>query len=268
MAVSAAVSAAVDVLWERAGPGWHRDELKTYARHLSGRIHKYALPHVTRLQSLRAQCLAGRRDLFDYMGARGEDHALYAPDMPWLSLFETQICKAFAIFIKATAKHGSARAVAFLRALAPRFPWPDVVDEGSLEVELEIDCSGPRSPRGNVPRIDLMITFKSAGQKYGAVLEVKTRRQPVSNPLGRYTAFAESKELRLEKYDQVGANAIFVILVPEVTARLRRRVAHHLNRHWQLMEWHVLLRRLERILPHDDEQFRQFRKIVWKAVDV
>lgn len=158
---------------------YDRVALERYSRSLSGRIHKDALPYVERLQALRNQRLGRRADLMEYMGAQDGRHALYAPDLPWLSLFETQVCSAFKHFIKADSGNSISRGMAFLKALAPAFPWPGTIDDGSLEVQVEVPCPSMRTSSGKLPRIDLMITVKSHGDTYGAVIEVKTGHQDV-----------------------------------------------------------------------------------------
>lgn len=246
---------------------FHYGALDLYVRHLSGRIHRYALPNVGRLQAICGKQEWDRHALTEYMGAKGTEHALYEPDLPWLTLFETQTCRALKLFVEEPTGKGPARGMALLKALSPEFPWPNEADVSGLKVDIEVECPRTRSRGGSTPRIDMIITVESLGVKYGAVIEVKTRNQQVNNPLGAYTEFAKNIGLRSISDQDGSPNAVFVVLVPKRTVRLRRRILNHHNRHWRIMEWPVFLRRMERLISDDDKSYRQFRRILWKTID-
>lgn len=243
------------------------DALDLYVRYLAGRIHQYALPNASRLQAICSKRQWDRHALTEYMGAKGREHALYESDLPWLTLFETQTCRALKFFLEEPAAKGPSRGMALLKALSPEFSWPDEASVSGLKVDIEVECPRTRSRALSTPRIDMMITLDSMGRKYGAIVEVKTRNQQVNNPLGAYTEFAKANGLCSISDRDESSNAVFVVLVPRRTARLSRRIINHHNRHWKIMEWSVLLRRMERLTSDDNKSYRQFRRILWKTID-
>jgi hypothetical protein len=238
---------------------YDRLRLEQYGRNLAGRVHRHALPYVESLQKFRDGRIGGKEDLLHFMGDRHGTHALYATDLPWLNLFETQICSAFAHFIRAEPGEGLGRGLAFLRALAGHLPWPEPCDDSVLRVRTEYPNKDDVDLKG--PRIDILIDYLVRGVRYRLVVEVKIRNKSVFNPLNVYTKLAAEEGLRAE-------NTAFVVLVPSLRRQLHRRMRSHWNRHWRVVEWKEFLRRLERSISHDDPHFRQFRRLVWKAIDV
>ncbi|WP_374552526.1 hypothetical protein [Sphingobium yanoikuyae] len=154
-----------------------------------------------------------------------------------------------------------------LKALVPDFAWPETLEEGIIDLEVKCQPAGRR--RKSPSRIDMVISAKSNGTRFGAVVEVKTGRQKVINPLPAYTSHVrEGYGLWPADCEFGRANAAFVVLVPRASPKLQRRLSHVRNRHWKIVEWPVLLRRLEARILHDSQDFRHFRKAIWDTVDV
>ncbi|WP_288414944.1 hypothetical protein [uncultured Novosphingobium sp.] len=237
--------------------------LRRYALIHEGHICAYALPAEEKLTGLRGSRRSHRGDLLAFIGARQGEHALTASSIPWLRIFETQVCSGLRDFLLAQPHHDGVRTL--LGALAPDFAWPTNIDEAMIDVEVR--CASTIKGQRKRPRIDMLITVISGGRRCGAVIEVKIGNAKVINPLPTYTQFARTHFGPVAKGD-IPADTIFVVLVPFASARLRRRLRHPRNRHWRIVEWPAFMRRIEQRLRHDTADFKIFRKVIWDTIDV
>ena len=256
---------ALRVMAPRSGPFFNRLSLVEHARTLDTRVRRYALPNAERLDALRRGRLGASADLMEYMGARNGVHALHTVGIQWLRLFETQVCRGLSEFLGPDRTEGGVRLL--LEALVPDFAWPEALEDGAIDLEVKCNSGGRHQKLPS--RIDMVISAKSHGKRFGAVVEVKIGKQKLINPLPSYTSHVKDEYgLWPADCDGEGANAAFVVLVPRASQKLRQRLSHFRNRHWKIVEWSVLLRRLEARLSHDSQDFRHFRKAIWDTVDV
>lgn len=261
---SSGLADALRVMGQRPGPSFDRLVLFEYSRTLDSNVRRYALPNTGRLDALRRARLGASVDLVEYMGEQDGIHSLRTPGIPWLRLFETQVCRGLSDFLGPDRTEGGVRLL--LEALVPDFAWPETLDDGAIDLEVKCHSAGRRQK--SLSRIDMVISGKSRGTRFGAIVEVKTGKQKVINPLPAYTSHVKEKYgLWPTNCERGEANAAFVVLVPHASPKLRQRLSHFRNKHWRIVEWPVLLRRLEARIRHDSQNFRHFRKAIWDTVD-
>lgn len=237
--------------------------LQRYALIHEGHIRAYGLPMAEKLTALRGSRRGHRDDLLSFLGARDGEHALTAPSIPWLRIFETQVCSGLRDFLLAQPLEDGVRAL--FGALAPDFAWPAVIEEAMIDVEVR--CASAGKTQQKRPRIDMLISVTSGGRKYGAIIEVKISNAKVINPLPTYTEFARTHFGPVDK-GVIPTDVLFVVLVPRASDKLRRRLRHPRNRHWRIVEWPAFMRRIEQRLCYDTAEFRTFRKVIWGTIDV
>ncbi len=257
------VADAVQTLQSIGRSRFDQTALRRYALIHDGHIRAYGLPMVEKLTALRCSKRGHRGDLLDFLGARDGEHALAAPSIPWLRIFETQVCSGLRDFLLFQPQDDGVRAL--LGALAPDFAWPTAIDEAIIDVEVR--CVSTSKARQKRPRIDMLISVTGGGRKYGAIIEVKISNAKVINPLPTYMEFARAHFGPVAK-GVIPANVIFVVLVPLASDRLRRRLRHPRSRHWRIVEWPAFMRRIEQRLCHDTAEFRTFRKVIRDTIDV
>ena len=188
-------------------------------------------------------------------------HFLHAAPLEWLRPTEPQVTKGFAHFLDAgghTTRIGRIRAL--LRALGS-----DSGDPDSVLLETKVT---PEASANKKRRIDLLIEWTDASsRKRGTVIEAKFDHRVVPGTLSAYRA--RLKRLESDYRSEVPPNErerLLLFLVSRLRdAEITRALRRQWGRDWRWMSWRSLLLAYDRNLDpdHDDDAFRQFRRIVW-----
>ncbi len=180
-------------------------------------------------------------------------HSFNVEPHRWLRLSEVQITTGLAGFLGAG---GSARILAFLRALAPDREWPAALDRPLARSEV---------PAGN-GRIDLIVSGRSDGRVWGAVVEAKLGHHARDNPLQAYRSLALSSRMSLVSDDGLEPTAVLRIVGQNCCRSTHKRLAR--NKDWSFVDWKTVLRRFEHQLRglEDDTEFRRFRRTLWERM--
>lgn len=226
------------------------------ARHWDGsRVDKW-MPHLKRRSKIAIAALHGRRALASdpkrhvdtlkrWFGIGGGEHVFdQACSFEWLSLRETQIMAGIAYYALAAGENGVSALYAALTG--SRLP------SASRAI---IECEMPTSIGGN--RIDLVLIAE--GAKRGVIVEAKFGSYLKDNPLRDYGAFCEAK------LPTVSWSKVVLDFGP------CQGTDHVLssNPDWKLVSWRLFTARLERQIAraeNDSEQFRFFRRMLWKEL--
>lgn len=189
-------------------------------------------------------------------------HFLHATPLEWLWPTEPQITKGFAHFLNAVG-HGdtirTGRIRALLRALGSD---PGDVDCGLRNARVRPEAHTARK------RIDLLIEWTDAShRKRGAIIEAKFGHRVIRGTLPAYRNRLKhiEKNYRSEvPLDQQERPLLFLVS-PLHDAGIARALRQQRSQTWRWMSWRSLLLAYDRSLnsDHDDDAFRQFRRILW-----
>lgn len=188
-------------------------------------------------------------------------HFLHVTPLEWLRPTEPQVTKGFAHFLDAgghTTRTGRVRAL--LRALGSDSGDPD---GGLLEARV-----APEASANKRRRIDLLIEWTDAScRKRGAVIEAKFDHRVVPGQLSAYRTRLKriERDYRSEVPPNERERLLLFLVSPLRDAGITRALRRQWSRDWRWMSWRSLLLAYDRSLDpdHDDDAFRQFRRIVW-----
>ncbi len=185
----------------------------------------------------------------DHFGLSNPHHCLHVEPLAWLRLGETQATRGLQHFLRARNE----RARLFLKALAPKIAWPPDLEDLSVVTEMP-------AARG---RIDLLISGRSHGNTWGAVIEAKFEHSLKGNPLGDYMRHGIKLSMHLGTRVSSERTGALIILGKRACRQTRKRLSR--NEHWRLVHWREVLRRFDVGLaePTIDEDFRRFRRTLW-----
>ena len=205
-----------------------------------------------------------RRALDRVFGIDLAHHFLHTAPLEWLRPLEPQITKGFAHFLNAdghadgdTTRTGRIRAL--LRALGS--------DPGDADCSLRKARVRPEA-RTNRKRIDLLIEWTDAsGRRRGAVIEAKFEARVNSGTLPAYRIGLRriEKNYRREVPSNRQERPLLFLVSPVRDDRITRALRRSRSQDWRWMSWRSLLLAYDRRLnpDHDDDAFRQFRRILW-----
>ena len=187
-------------------------------------------------------------------------HFLHAAPLEWLRPLEPQVTKGFAHFLNAdghTTRTGRIRAL--LRALGS--------DPGDADCSLRKARVRPEAP-ANGRRIDLLIEWTDAsGRRRGAVIEAKFEARVKPGRLSAYRTRLKCIErgYRSEVPSNEQERLLLFLVSPLHDAGIARALRRQWSQDWRWTSWHSLLLAYDRNLnpDHDDDAFRQFRRILW-----
>lgn len=178
-----------------------------------------------------------------WFGIGEDEHAFdQACNFEWLSLRETQIMAGVAYHALAAGEEGTTSLYAALTG--KRLPCAS---------RAIVQCEVPTSNGGN--RIDLIFIAECVNR--GVIVEAKFGSSLQDNPLKDYGAFCEAK------WPAVFWSKVVLDFGP---CRGTDRVLSE-NPDWKLVSWRLFTARLERQVARDlsdTEQFRFFRRMLWK----
>ena len=178
-----------------------------------------------------------------------------------MRLTEPQVTKGFAHFLDAggqTTRTGRIRAL--LRALGSD---PGDPDSGLLEARVTPEASANRKRR-----IDLLIEWTDASsRKRGAVIEAKFGHRVVPRTLSAYRTRLKciERDYRSEVPPNEQERPLLYLVSPLQDAGITCALSRQRSQDWRWLSWRSLLLAYDRNLDpdHDDDAFRQFRRIVW-----
>ena len=126
----------------------------------------------------------------------------------------------------------------------------------------------PEASANKKRRIDLLIEWTDvSSRKRGAIIEAKFDHRVVPGTLSAYRPHLKRIEsgYRSEVPSNERERPLLFLVSPLRDARITRALRRNWSQDWRWMSWRSLLLAYDRNLDpdHDDDAFRQFRRIVW-----
>ena len=187
-------------------------------------------------------------------------HFLHAAPLEWLRPLEPQITKGFAHFLNSGGRATRTERIrALLRALGS--------EPGDADCSLRKARVTPEA-RTNRKRIDLLIEWTDAsGRRRGAVIEAKFEARVKPGRLSAYRTRLKCIEgdYRSEVPPNEQERLLLFLVSPLHDAGIARAIRRQWSQDWRWTSWRSLLLAYDRSLnpDHDDDTFRQFRRILW-----
>lgn len=191
----------------------------------------------------------GRSSIMDQFGLHDENHFLHARPFEWANFHESQITKGFEYFLNEDNKEGHRRRIsAFLQT----FGIADFDEKQNCQIETEAHAGERR-------RIDLQILWeRPEHNKNALIIEAKFGHEITAGQLDSY------EDHMLEELQICQQNLHLFVLSPGSIQKHSDAVAATDN--WKEITWFRFLISYEKFLPHsaDSEEFRRFRRTVWR----